>query len=410
MANSFKNTSLVLKETLAHLENELCIANVIRTDLDENYTDVGDTVTIRRPQRFVGQSNNLDVSSYNEDIVEGGVAVTMDQTETIKFEIEPKDMTLKVDSSRFRERYIQPAVTKLKDRIETALAAQYYKFYHFSGTPGTVPATFKSLGLPGAILTDAAIPKADRYAFHNTTTALELADSLKGVYVSGKAKTAFEEVQMGRYGGFTNMECVHVPTHTVGALGGTPLVNGASQNDTYADTKDTNTSSLVTDGWSNSVTGVVKQGDVITLAGVYAVNPITKQSTGRLQTFTIMADANSDGSGNATLTVAPAIISSGAWQNVSAAPADDAAITIKTGSAGTAYPQSLLLHKDAMCLVSRPLKISNAGLKTTTMSGNKVTLSMTEWGDGNTLKHNFRLDMLFGVQAFPDHGGLRLTA
>jgi hypothetical protein len=166
---------------------------------------------------------------------------------------------------------------------------------------------------------------------------------------------------------------------------------------------------LATDGWSNSVTGVLKRGDVFTIAGVFAVNPITKQSTGRLQTFSVQADADSNGSGQATLTVAPAIISSGAFQNVSAAPADNAAITVKTGAAGAQHSQSLLLHKDSMVLVSRPLKISDAGLKTTTISGNKVTLSMTEWGDGNTLKHNFRLDMLFGTQAFPDHGMVRLT-
>ena len=71
-----------------------------------------------------------------------------------------------------------------------------------------------------------------------------------------------------------------------GALGGTPLVNGASQTG----------NSLVTDGWSASVTGVMKAGDYLAYAN----------SSGR-SLHMVVADANSDGSGNATFTIEPSI-------------------------------------------------------------------------------------------------------
>lgn len=391
------------------LENELVLGNKVHTDHSKEFTYKGDEISIRKPTAYQGQVDNLDVSSYSEDILQGKTLIKMDKTFSIKVDIGAIDSTLSFD--RVQEDIIRPAMIKFKDKIETDLAALYTDFYWFNGTPGTPPATFAALAESGAIMTDAAIPMDDRFALHSPEAAWRLADGLKTVHVPEKVRTALEQAAIGRYARFDNYDFVHAPTHTVGAHAGTPRVNGANQNTTYALTKDTGTQSLVTDGWSNSVTGVLKKGDIFTIDGVFAVNPVSKQSTGRLQTFTVMADANSGAStGPATLTIAPAIIASGAYQNVSAAPADNAAITVKTGTAGAQYRQSLLLHPKAMALVSRPLKIANgAGVKTSTKTGNKVTISVTEWVDGNTLQHNMRFDMLYGVKVLDPRLGLRLT-
>ena len=83
----------------------------------------------------------------------------------------------------------------------------------------------------------------------------------------------------------------------VGLGGGSPLVQGASQTG----------ASLVTDTWSNSITGVVAAGDVIRVAGLD-------------QLFTNTATVNSTSSGVATLTIDPPIAAGGS-------PADDAALT-----------------------------------------------------------------------------------
>jgi hypothetical protein len=411
VANVHVTTSLVLRDTLAHLENDLVLGNLVNTDYSKDFAKVGDTVNVRKPVRFQGQSDNLDVSAYNEDIIEGKTAITLKKTETIKFSIDPKDRVLSVE--KMRERYVEPAVIKLKDRIESELAALYKDVYWFSGTPGTLPATFKALGEPGSVMTYAAVPLSGRKAVHNPDASLELADGLKGVYVQSKAKTAFEEATIGRYAGFDNFTSVHVPRHTVGAHGGTPLIAGAGQNVTYAASKDTWTQSLATDGWTVSITGLLKQGDVITIAGVNAVNPISKEDTGKLQTFVVKADVNTDATvgGPATLTISPPIITSGAYQTVSAAPADNAAITVKTGTASTAYAQSLLFHRNAFTLVTRPLEIPQGeGLATETMNGNKVSLSISKWVDGNTLAENCRLDMLFDCVAVYPQLAARLTS
>ena len=89
---------------------------------------------------------------------------------------------------------------------------------------------------------------------------------------------------------------------------------------------------------------------MFTIAGVYAVNPVSQDKQAFLQQFTVMADADSGAStGPAALTVAPAIITSGPYRTVDVAPADNAAITVM-GTGGAIYPQNLCFHKNAFAL------------------------------------------------------------
>ena len=82
-----------------------------------------------------------------------------------------------------------------------------------------------------------------------------------------------------------------------GTASGTPLVKGASQTG----------NSLITDGWGASVTGIMKAGDYIQIGS--GINQ---------RLHMVVADANSDGSGDCTLSIEPALRVS---------PSDNAAIT-----------------------------------------------------------------------------------
>ena len=107
---------------------------------------------------------------------------------------------------------------------------------------------------------DANIGMMDRVALHSPTCAAVLADGLKSVFVQDIAKTALEKAKFGNYANFDNYKSVFVPTHTVGVATGTPVVNGASQNVTYDTAKNSWSQTLNTDGWTNSVTGILKAG------------------------------------------------------------------------------------------------------------------------------------------------------
>lgn len=409
MPNSFYTPTQVAQEMVRLLENELIIAKMVSSDLSSEFSMKGSTIYVRRQMQYLGQDDNLNLSSYSEDVIEGTVPVAMDKTWSNKVTIGATDRTLSFD--RWSDQVVKPMARRAAEKIEASVAALYPSFYWFDGTPGTVPATFASLSDAGAIMTDGGISHTGRVAIHSPIAGSKLAGTVAATYVNSDNKTALQEAKIGRFAGFDNYESVFAPTHTVGVATGAPLVNGASQNVTYATAKNTWSQTLNTDGWTNSTTGILKKGDVFTIAGVYAVNPATKASTGRLQTFTVLADADSGAStGPAALTISPPIITSGAFQTVNSAPADNAAITVKTGTGGTGYRQSLLLDPMSIALVSRPLDIgAGLGVKTSTRSGNNVTVSVTEYITGDTLAQNMRFDVLWGTTVLDPRKGMRLT-
>lgn len=409
MANSFYTPTDISAEFVRLLEQELVLGSMVGSDLSSDFTMKGSTIYVRRQMQYLGQDNNLDLTSFAEDIVEGTVPVAMDRTWSDKVTIGALDRTLSFD--RYSQQVILPMARRAAEKIETSIAALYPAFYHFTGTPGTVPSTVLELAEAGAFMTDVGIPTMGRVGFHSPVMAARMSSAIAAGNVSGANKTALEKASIGMQGGFENYTTPFVPSHTVGVATGTPLVNGASQSVTYLAAKDTWSQTLNTDGWTNSTTGILKAGDTFTIAGVYSIHPGTKVSTGRLQTFSVLADANSGAStGPAALTISPPIIVSGAFQTVTAAPADNAAITVKTGTGGSTYRQSLLLDPAAVALVSRPLDIPSAGLKTSTRTGNKVTVSVSEWVDGNTLAQNMRFDMLWGVKVLDPRRGARQTS
>ena len=68
------------------------------------------------------------------------------------------------------------------------------------------------------------------------------------------------------------------------------------------------------------------------------------------------------------------------------------------------------MQKNALSLVTRPLRIETGGaFETSTVSGNKVSISCSKWGDPNTLSANWRFDMLFDADSMNRGHGLRLA-
>jgi hypothetical protein len=105
--------------------------------------------------------------------------------------------------------------------------------------------------------------------------------------------------------------------------------------------------------------GTVAAGDTFTIAGVFAVNPQSRQSTRVLRQFTVTAAATADGSGNATLSIFPAIntaASNQQYQTVSAGPANAAVVTWDV-AAGTQYTVNLAYHKNAFTLATADLQM-----------------------------------------------------
>jgi uncharacterized membrane protein len=142
-----------------------------------------------------------------------------------------------------------------------------------------------------------------------------------------------------------------------------------------------------------------KIGDVFTIAGVYAVNPQTRQSTGALQQFVVTADVTVSSTTTATLTVQPPIFTpANALATVDSFPAASAALTFLGGS-NTAYPQNLIYHKDAITLATADLLLPQGVDMASRQVHNGISLRIVRQYDINNDRMPCRIDVLYGFNA-----------
>lgn len=388
MANSVLTISMITREALRILENNLAFAKGVNREYDDQFAisgaKIGDTLNIRKPARYVGRSG---AALSVEDHTETSVPLQLGTQFGVDVNFTSKELSLSLDD--FSKRVLAPAVATIANKIDRDGLSLYKDVFNAVGTPGTTPTALKTYLQAGAKLDYNGAPRdGNRSVVIDPNAQVEIVDSLKGLFQSSnQIKDQYENGNMGMAGGFKWSMDQNVASHTTGQQGGTPLVNGASQTG----------ASLITDGWTAAAANRLKQGDVFTIVGVYGVNPQSRQSTGALQQFVVTADAASDGSGNATISISPSIVTSGAFQTVTASPADNAAITV-LGAASTATPANLAFHRDAFVFGCADLLLPKGVDMAARVSDKQLGMSirMVRQYDINNDKFPCRLDVLYG--------------
>lgn len=410
MANRIIDTKdpggVIAKEALMQLENNCVAANVIHREYKKEFVKVGDTVNIRKPVKFYTADGATRV---NQNVEEGTTSITIDKRKHVSWGFSTKDLTMTIEE--YSERYIKPAAITLANTLDRSIHGLYSGFWNSVGTPGTTPANYAAVADAAQRLDEMAVMSDPRHALVNPAAAYKIAGNQTTLQQQEMVRTAYRRSVVGDVAGFDVHKTQNVTNHTVGVATGTPLVNGASQNVTYASVADTGTQTLNTEGWTASTTGILKAGDVFTIAGVYAVNPVpgdgsaSKTVMPYLQQFTVMADADSGATtGPAALTISPPIITSGPYQTVDAAPADNAAITV-LGSGSTSYPQNLCFHKNALALVTCPLEMPDGVSFKGRAAHRGLSIRIVKAYDIDSDMDVIRMDVLYGVKnIYPDLG------
>ena len=408
MANTFITPTIFAKEATMILNNELVMAKKVYRGLESDFGNAvngyepGDTISMRRPTDFTVRDG---ATASNQDVTEGKVALVVDKQKGVDFSFTSKELTLNI--KELSERVIKPAMIQLANQVDRDLTALYSSVPNWVGTPGQVINSFADFAKGPERLDELAVPSG-RAAVLSPSDNWGLVGSQTSLYIQGAANSAYRKGDLGEIAGVSTAMSQNVATHTVGPLGGTPLVNGASQNTAYATNMNTNTQSLITDGWTAAAASRVKAGDIFTIAGVNAVNPVTKADLGFLRQFVVTADGSSDATGNLTLTISPPIISSGAFQNVSAAPADNAALTF-LGTASTAYRQNLVFHKNAFGLAMVPLVSPPGAVDVARESLEGTSVRVIPYYTGSSDTSAWRLDILYGCKALDPRLAARLS-
>lgn len=417
MANQIKNIedagTIIAKGVARMIADELQFCKTIKkvpaSEYDgKNGFKAGTTIKRTLPTRFLPDENlDFDITGNIKDIKEEESSLTLDVVKTVSFEVDSYEMATDIDIARVMERFGKPAASSIAQHVEQKMLEKATDAtYNLVGTAGTETFTVDTILAGREKLSKFLCPKdAERYFLGDSSAMREAVDARKGLFQSSEQiKKQYEQGLIGRADGFTWMENELLNRHT----NGNDVTGVAVEADVV--TPATGATTVGVDGLTAN-TGTVKKGTVFTIDNVYAVHPITKVAYPFLQQFVVTADATANASGQATLSISPAIYSSasGALQNVDALPADEASLTF-VGSASTAYTQNLVYHKEAFEMVSVPLVLPKKAEIASQVTESGITIAYVRDWDQKTRKLIDRFDFLGGIHAPRPEWACRITS
>jgi len=383
MANTILTPTAVTRKALMILHQKLNFVGSINRQYDDQYATsgakIGDSLKIRLPNQYTVRTG---ATLSAQDTTESSTTLQVATQKGVDVNFTSAELTMDMDD--FSERVLEPAMAVLAANIEADAFTMYKEVYNQVNNNGS-SATFATLMGVEKKLTDNLAPTSNRCVHFDTQANLDLVDALKGLFHDSTAiKKQYREGMMGTTAGFGDVyRSTLVPTHTSGTDDGTGdyLVDGAAESGA-AITIDTGAGTLV-------------EGDIITIAGVNRVHPETKADTGAVQQFVVTATT---GTSATSVSISPSLTATGATQNVTNVPADNAIIT-KVGGASAAYDVSIGHHKDAFAFATADLIKPNGVDFCAREVYDGISMRVVRDYDINNDKFPCRLDILYGKKA-----------
>ena len=396
----------IARATLVAVENNLVMGNLVDKEFTSEFHNrvngykVGDTISIERPNRFyVGRGR---VVQETQQLEEGKAKITVDTQSHMKWEYSSFEMTMRIDA--YAEKHLKPIGQAFAQDVDSELMGMYADVYNVVGTPGDDLANFTDVSRLDVRLTEGAVPAGMWALVIDPQTRAVLAGDQTRLLNAKMVESAYRRSYVGMISKLKTHETQNTSLHETGDFGGTVLLDGNGHEKTWADVRDKEFQELPLKGFAPNAR--LKRGDVFTIAGVHAVNPVPGQKANGtvqkkkmpyLQQFVIKEDVQADGSGKAVARIRPFIIVDGAQRTVSDAPVDGAAITF-VGEPQSAYEQYMAFHKKAFALCIVPLVKPKGAAEVSRVSRKGLTLRVTRGYDQDNDVEGFRADILFGCQ------------
>ena len=357
MSNNLLTISKITNEALMVLENELTFTGQVDRNYDDQFAvvgaKIGQTVNVRRPGRFIGAVGpQLVVEDFNET----SVPVTLSTQFQVSTQFTTQDLALSLDM--FSDRILKPAIATVANKMDRdGLLVAKNNTANIVGTAGTAPTGLITYLTAAAYLDSEGAPRDGRRSCTiEPFTSSTIVDSLKGLFVPTESiSSQYTKGLMGRdSGGMNWFMDQNVVSQTFGSYSSATL----SCNVTTA-------TGFLTSGWAyssnitigaTSAAATLNQGDTFTIAGVFAVNPQNRQSYGKLRNFVVQSTTAIGSGGTATVTVVPAVITAGQFQNVSVTSSGSQTVT-PFNNTGVTSPQNILMHRNAFTLACADLEL-----------------------------------------------------
>jgi hypothetical protein len=399
VANSLLTIDMVTLEALRILHGTCAFVKNVNRSYDSQFArdgaKIGDTLRIRKPPKYTVRTGRV---MQAQNSTETFVSLPVTNQKGVDLDFTSEEFTLDIDN--FSQRFLKPSMTVLASTIDYDALSMTLDVYQSVGTPGTTPTTLAVWNSANARLDNSLAPRdGERTNILNPnamaatmaalSTLFEAGDAIADQYRSGVMKRAID-LKWAIDQNIRNMTTGTAMSTTVSVTGTT--VTGAT------------TLALDYLGGAAS-TMTITDGEVFTIAGVYDVNDETKQTYTTLKQFVCTTTTAAVSSQFLTLPISPTIYgpTSGALQNVSALPADNAALTFYGTTSSTVYPQNLVFHKDAFTFATADLKLP----RNQEMAARKVQdgISMRIWEGADIVNDAWpvRSDVLYGyVATYPE--------
>ena len=379
MSNNLLTISMITNEALMVLENELTFSGQVDRNYDDQFAvtgaKIGATLNVRKPGRFLGTTGPaLNV----EDFYESSVPVTLSTQFHVDTQFTTQDLALSLDM--FSDRVLKPAVAAIANKIDfDGLTMAKNNTANIVGTAGTPPTGLITYLTAGAYLDSEGAPRDGRRScVIEPFTSATIVDSLKGLFVpSDVIGKQYQKGMMGRdSAGMNWFMDQNVISQTFGSYSTATLSCNTTTGTGFLTTGWASTSTIALT--AATATAGLKQGDVIQIAGIYAVNPQNRQAYGsnKLRNFVVTSAVTVATSGTTSVTVSPAVITGGQFQNVSLASTSSTAVVTPFNNTGTVSPQNIIMHKNAFTLATADLELPDGVVFAGRASDKELGLSM----------------------------------
>lgn len=401
MANTILTPTAVTRKALMILHQKLNFIGTVNRQYDDSYAKsgakIGSSLKIRLPNEFTVRTGK---ALNTQDVTEASETLTVSTQKGVDVNFSSAELTMDIDD--FSERILDPAMSRLAAEIESDAMSMYKDVANEIDDVGAV-ITVDAVLDAARRLTECLAPSSNRILNLNPKDNRDLVDALTGLHnpAAQISKQYREGMVTDQFLGFQRVyENTLWPTHTTGTEAG----------------KDTgyNVTAVSADGLTLTVdtgTGTFNKGDVIQIDGLNAVHPETKADLGYPKQFVVTATTAATAT---SIAISPALLSSGAKQTVSAAPAANAAVEKVESDDSTAvgnaadYRISMAYHKDAFAFATADLQMPDGVdfAKRDVMDG--ISLRIVRAYDINNDNFPCRIDVLYGYKTIRPQLACRL--
>lgn len=399
MSNGLLTISMITRAAVRIWKNTNFFIQNLNTQYDDQYArtgaKIGTSLKIRLPNEYTVRHGP---AAQVQDTQEQQITMVLATQDGVDVSFSSVERTMQLQD--YVERILAPKIAFLTADVAYTIMSGLEGgisniVSNVDGASNIIHPTQQTVLKARAVLSNKSAPPGQRKLVADPDSMATMVSTLSGLFNPAPAITKqYMEGMMYDALGFRWFEDQTIIKHTTGTFSAGGTVNGAGQ---------TGTSTLVV----NAITGTFKAGDFITIAGVNAINRLTRQTLGTLQQFVVTADVATLAT---SIPIYPALVAPVGgqgvqYQTVDASPANGAAVALVT-KASEVFRKNIAYMPDAITMATADLELPEGVWERSRSTFDNVSMRSILAYNPGTDQAIDRLDVLFGFLAVRPEWGV----